>query len=398
MLTLAFAVVPTFGALTCGADHVYVGMGTGGPNAAAAVNVTDEAACCTLCHGNLHDECVTWIFGESAAGAAGSEWSGDARGYPPHNCAIMPTYYAPRPTSGHTCGVVKAPAPTPAPETKGAACNADIDCAPLTAQFWRCAADPGAALNASSNCHLPGPGTCGNTTCACFAPRCSSTKRVVNASATTQYLMIGDSISLGMESDLAALVAQRGWQLTHSPGNAASSNLGAHCVADWLRPNGGAAADAWDVVSFQFGLHDLGFDTERISVAQYAALLSNITQELVALQRAQPALKLLWVKTTPVPTVPTYGPACNKTSECLNPPRFDRDVVLYNAAADAIVANANAAGARIATADLYAFVLARCGGAGYATCPGFQLPMNVHYTTDGWTALAAEMLKSLSAL
>ena len=396
-MLLAFAVVRrcALSAPTCGADHVYVGMGTGGPNAATVVNVTDEAACCTLCHGNLHDECVTWIFGESGAGAPGSAWSGDARGYPPHNCAIMPTFYPPRPESGHTCGVVKAPAPTPAPNMKGAACNADLDCSPLTAPFWRCAVNPGAALNASSNCHLPGPGTSGNATCACFAPHCAPTKRVKNASATTQYLMIGDSISLGMETDLSALVAQRGWQLTHNPGNAASSNLGRHCIADWINT---AAGDAWDVISFQFGLHDLGFDTERITVAQYAALLSNITKELVALQRDQPALKILWVKTTPVPTVPTYGPACNTTSKCLNPPRFDRDVVLYNAAADAIMADANAAGARIATADLYSFVLARCGGSGYASCPGFQLPMNVHFTSVGWTALAAEMLKSLGAL
>ena len=108
--------------------------------------------------------------------------------------------------------------------------------------------------------------------------------------------------------------------------------------------------------------------------------------------------KLLWVKTTPVPTVPTYGPACNDTSRCLNPPRFDPDVVLYNEAADRVVAAANAAGARIATGDLYGFVLKRCGGAGYAHCDGFQLPMNVHFTAAGWSALAAEMHAYLKAL
>ena len=65
-------------------------------------------------------------------------------------------------------------------------------------------------------------------------------------------------------------------------------------------------------------------------------------------------------------------------------------------AADAVVAKANTAGAKIATADLYSFVIANCGGvAGYATCPGFQLPMNVHYTPKGWAALAAEMHRNL---
>ena len=51
-------------------------------------------------------------------------------------------------------------------------------------------------------------------------------------------------------------------------------------------------------------------------------------------------------------------------------------------AADRIMAAANKQGAKIATADLYSFVLGKCGGAGYKTCDGFQLPMNVHYTGD----------------
>ena len=44
-------------------------------------------------------------------------------------------------------------------------------------------------------------------------------------------------------------------------------------------------------------LHDLGFDTERISVEQYSALLTEITEQLVAVQK-QSGAKLLWVKTT----------------------------------------------------------------------------------------------------
>ena len=96
--------------------------------------------------------------------------------------------------------------------------------------------------------------------------------------------------------------------------------------------------------------------------------------------------------------VPQYGPGCNDTRKCLNPPRFDADVVLYNKAADGVIATAVAKGGRISTADLYSFVSKRCGGAGYAHCDGFQLPMNVHYTAAGWTALAAEMHSILSRL
>lgn len=199
--------------------------------------------------------------------------------------------------------------------------------------------------------------------------------------------MIGDSISQGMLNDVAALMHQHGWETTHNPGNAASSNLGAHCLSSWVTTQ---PVRKWDIISFNFGLHDLGYDTERISVQNYTTLMKEIIDDLVSVQKST-GTKLVWVDTTPVPTVPMYGPSCNDTSKCLNPPRFDADVVLYNAAAATLISDANSAGAVISTADLYTFVLKKCGGQGYVHCDGFQLPMNVHYTPEGWTALAAEM-------
>ena len=51
---------------------------------------------------------------------------------------------------------------------------------------------------------------------------------------------------------------------------------------------------------------------------------------------------------------------CNGSATvCLNPARFDADVVEYNTAADGVMAAANAVGAKIATADLYSFVLTK---------------------------------------
>lgn len=336
----------------------------------------------------------------------------------------------------------------------------------LNGEFWRCAHAEAPATNATNNCHLPGPGTAGNATCACFRPACADTHLPIRNGSTTQYLCIGDSISLGMETDLRGILATKDWALTHSPGNAASSNLGAHCTA-WFGLGGrggvhfrrtlswhffvpvpffsctegvlfillivglvgrhwveghhciadgclqsdihpplrfskknttaeglsgwvGADKFKWDVISYQFGLHDLGYDTERISVEQYTQLMANITAELAAVQKKD-GTKIVWVTTTPVPTVPVYDQTdCNETAKCLNPPRYDADAVLYNAAAAKVVAAANAAGATIVIADLYTFVLAKCGGTGYKTCDGFQLPANVHYTAVGWEAIATE--------
>ena len=71
---------------------------------------------------------------------------------------------------------------------------------------------------------------------------------------------------------------------------------------------------------------------------------------------------------------------------------------LYNEAADEVIKAANDAGAKIKTLDLYSFVLKKCGGQGYSSCTGFQLPVNVHFTASGWAALAAEMGDALLAL
>lgn len=341
----------------------------------ALTNASTLGECCALCHGDYHDECVAWVFGRTRQ---------EGLGIRSHTCAILASAGKPRTVAGHTSGIAGPNPPAPPSPAPGPPCHADTDCNVMHGDLWRCQHDAAAALPAG-NCHLPGPGTRGNSTCSCASIGCLPASYRDNKTASVQYLMIGDSISLGMRSDLSAIVAQRGWSLTHNPGNAASSNLGMHCLEEWITPD-----RTWNIISFNFGLHDLGFDTERISVEQYTELIKNITSRLVAVQK-KTGCKLLWVDTTPVPTVSVYGPSCNDTSRCLNPPRFDADVVLYNAAAAEVMADANAAGAQIETADLYSFVLVRCGGKGFAHCDGFQLPMNVHYTAEGWAALAKEL-------
>lgn len=59
---------------------------------------------------------------------------------------------------------------------------------------------------------------------------------------------------MGMQNDLSQIVSAHNWELTHNPGNAASSNLGAHCVSDWTQPG---SRKKWDVLSYNFGLHDV---------------------------------------------------------------------------------------------------------------------------------------------
>ena len=170
----------------------------------------------------------------------------------------------------------------------------------------------------------------GNSTCACQPSGCTTAEFDRQAPLTpkadpntTRLFVIGDSISIGMKADLISLLTPHNWSLSHNPGNGDNTNFGAHCVPSWVKP----AINVYDVISFQFGLHDIAYDEERLSVEQYTAQLTNITSFLVSVQQ-QHGTKLLWVKTTPVPTVPMYGPNCTSSTKCLNPPRYDSDVVV----------------------------------------------------------------------
>lgn len=79
------------------------------------------------------------------------------------------------------------------------------------------------------------------------------------------------------------------------------------CLSTWL------GSHKWDVISFNFGLHDLAQDAEFLSVANYTEYIKNITVRLMATKA-----KILWVDTTPVPT-----------DANLEPKRSPQDVVKY---------------------------------------------------------------------
>ena len=178
---------------------------------------------------------------------------------------------------------------------------------------------------------------------------------------------------------------------------------GAHCLDKWLTSDPGR----WDVITFQFGLHDLALDNERLEPdTLYTHYLTNITQRIAD---AAPKAKIVWVTTTPVPL--GIGGHCNKTTRqggC--PPRRATDPAIYNAAAAKAVAAAPAA-SRIEVLDLYSVVTKKCGVA-YNRCPEgctatkqphgggwegncYQIPLNVHYLPAGWADLAGAYVNAV---
>jgi acyl-CoA thioesterase-1 len=120
----------------------------------------------------------------------------------------------------------------------------------------------------------------------------------------------------------------------------------------------------WDVIHFNWGLHDLRMDNtgkHQVPIAQYEKNL----RELVTRLKATKA-KLIWASTTPVP------------EGNVNPPRKDSDVTAYNAIAKRIMEENG-----VAINDLYTFAAPKL--------KEIQRPVNVHFTEKGSEALAVEV-------
>lgn len=156
----------------------------------------------------------------------------------------------------------------------------------------------------------------------------------------------------------------------------------------------------WDVISFNFGLHDVAMSLERIEPENFGKTLATFVNELHA--RA-PQASLVWATTTPAPdgserecvtgafkvqherALPEWG-GC--------PPRKPTDISLYNAhAAKAL----ELTGLKIHTVDLHQLVVDRCGRK-FTECNGFQKPMEVHFAAEGNDALAEAYVQAVEAL
>lgn len=180
-----------------------------------------------------------------------------------------------------------------------------------------------------------------------------------------RVLLIGDSISIGYTLPVRKLLQGKA-NLHRIPTNGGPTSNGIAHLKGWL------GAGKWDVIHFNWGLHDLKIQPDgarQVPLPQYEQNL----RELVATLKGTGA-KLIWATTTPVPE--------GKVS----PPRLPADVPAYNEAALRVMKEQG-----VAVNDLYAFVL--------PDLARLQRPVNVHFTPAGSEALAkkvaAEIEKAL---
>ena len=176
-----------------------------------------------------------------------------------------------------------------------------------------------------------------------------------------RVLLIGDSISIGytlaVRSELAGVA-----NVHRPPVNCGPTTRGLGSIDAWLGDK------PWDVIHFNWGLHDLKFvdadgkmvdpaeGAHQVEIGQYQSNLRGLVERL----RKTGAI-LIWCSTTPVPEGASG--------------RRPGDEVRYNEAAEKVAQEAG-----IPIDDLYAFAL--------PILADIQRPANVHFTDEGSKALA----------
>ncbi len=163
-----------------------------------------------------------------------------------------------------------------------------------------------------------------------------------------RVLIIGDSISVGYTEPVKRLLADVA-DVERIPVNGGPTTRGVEHLSEWL------GETQWDVIHFNFGLHDLKRMEDgrhQVLIEQYALNLQRMVHRM-----QQTGARLIWASTTPVP-------------EGSSPPRMPEDAVAYNEAAAAVMVEAG-----VPINDLHSLCLPRLAE--------LQLPANVHFSEHG---------------
>ena len=196
--------------------------------------------------------------------------------------------------------------------------------------------------------------------CICFGQPNPAFREVPDVPGLPRVLLIGDSISIGYTEPVRSELTNKA-NLHRIPENGAATIVGVKNLENWL------SSSKWDVIHFNFGLHDLRLDDgkHQVPLPDYETNLRTIVHRL-----QKTGARLIWATTTPVP------------DDEVKPPRRNSDVIAYNAAAAKIMTEAG-----IPIDDLYALV--------YPRLAELQLPANVHYTLPGYNVLGHQVAESI---
>jgi hypothetical protein len=184
-----------------------------------------------------------------------------------------------------------------------------------------------------------------------------------------RVLLIGDSISIGYTVPVRELL--KGKANVHRPKtNNGPTTAGLRSIDEWLGDG------QWDVIHFNWGLHDLKYmgakgqnltdpgdpsSQQQVPPEEYEKNLEQLVSRL-----EKTGARLIWRNTTPVPEGASG--------------RVVGDAVKYNAIAEKVMGQHG-----IEIHDLYSFVQVQQDK--------IMLPANVHFTKDGYDALGQDVAR-----
>jgi acyl-CoA thioesterase-1 len=195
------------------------------------------------------------------------------------------------------------------------------------------------------------------------APKAPKATPIPDDPALPRVLIIGDSISMGYTQPVRDLLKGKA-NVHRIPENGGPTKNGMAKIDVWL------GKDKWDVIHFNWGIHDLKYMPDEKRQVEPADYEKNL-RALVAKMKATGA-KLIWATTTPIP------------SGELNPPRRFGEVSEYNAIAQRVMSENG-----VTIDDLNTAITPQLAK--------LQNPKDVHYSAEGSKFLAAEVAKSIEA-
>lgn len=181
--------------------------------------------------------------------------------------------------------------------------------------------------------------------------------------ALPRVLLIGDSISIGYTLPVRELLKGKA-NVHRIPTNGGPTTNGLRNLKVWLGPG------KWDVIHFNFGIHDMKFmepGKQQVPPEAYEKNLREIVKQLQAT-----GAKLIWATTTPIPEGE------------LNPPRTFDKVPTYNSIARKVMTEAG-----VTINDLNAHITPHLAK--------LQNPRDVHYNKEGSAFLAQAVAAQIAA-
>jgi acyl-CoA thioesterase-1 len=197
-----------------------------------------------------------------------------------------------------------------------------------------------------------------------FSPQSPAFKPVTDRPGLPRVLLVGDSISIGYTGPVQRNLAGKA-NVHRIPENGADTINGLKKIDSWLGDS------HWDVIHFNWGLHDLKITAEGGRQVPIDAYEKNLIALVERLKKT--GAQLIWATTTPVPDGKQ------------NPPRDPSDLPRYNVAAGRVMESHD-----VVIDDLYAAALPRL--------PEIQLPVNVHFNNAGWELLGGKVAAAIEAV